>query len=578
MARLAPRPSAETEKITGRRPIGWETLLWMGALALVLYLMGLRNHTLWDYHEPYVGGIIREMATSGDWIVPTLNGQPYLEKPPLFYALGALACRTFGTFDPWVLRLPSALLAAATVVWVSFLGWRLSSARAAAWAGFMVATSVLFFESGHEAVVDMTLTATVTFSLGLAFLAIVEPPYRARWVPWFWVSLGLAFLAKGIFGPVVVLLPLAITLFLQRNPTLFRAFVRPNWGMGVAILLVLGWVLPLAHRGGREFLTEVFLRNSVGRFMASPDLVPRTGRLGEHVEPFTFYFTRLPGNLLPWLALWGAALWGALPFHRRHPRSPRNYFLPLAFGVNLLLLSVSEEKRMVYILPLVPITFLHTALWLDLRAPRGRARAQRPVLVMLLVTLAFVGLLGAAFPWIVVGRAQMHWPLALALTLGSVILSVNGFVLVWQRRLPRALDATMLHWALFLVTFLIFSVPYLDRQWRPILEPYHLAHDLEARGAMLYEGKLTETQLGYASLELRHTLPALDEPAALREALDRRAPVAVLAEPTDYWEGQLKPLGLGACEWPTGATTSRLLRSRAPVLLLNAPARALLRP
>ena len=69
------------------------TLAWTLAATVVLFLVGLGNHGLWGFHEPYVAGIIREMASSGDWVVPTLNGHPYLEKPPLYYALGAWACR-----------------------------------------------------------------------------------------------------------------------------------------------------------------------------------------------------------------------------------------------------------------------------------------------------------------------------------------------------------------------------------------------------------------------------------------------------------------------------------------------------
>jgi len=89
---------------------------------MVLFMMGLRDHTLWDYHEPYVGGIIREMTTSGNWVVPTLNGQPFLEKPPLFYLFGAMVCSVIGHFQPWALRLPSVLLALAAKETYHFLG------------------------------------------------------------------------------------------------------------------------------------------------------------------------------------------------------------------------------------------------------------------------------------------------------------------------------------------------------------------------------------------------------------------------------------------------------------------------
>jgi hypothetical protein len=558
-----------TLKVHGRRILGWRTLLWTFLAALLLFGLGLGNHELWDYHEPYVAGIVREMASSGDWVVPTLNGHPYLEKPPLFYALGALVCRATGSFEPWALRLPSALLALATVAWTSFLGWRLSSARAGGWAGFMVGTGVLFFQVGHMAVVDMALTAAVTFSLGLAFLALVEPAYRHRWVPWFWTSLGLAFLAKGLVGPVLVALPLAVTLLIERNPGLLRTFLRPNLGMAAAVLLALGWVVPLGLRGGREFLLEVFIRNTVGRFLADPALVPRTGRLGEHVEPFLFYVQRVPGNVLPWLGIWAAALASALPRRRRHHLSPRTYFLPLAFGLILLLLSFSAEKRMVYILPIFPITFLQAALWLDRRVPQARRRVDRTLMAVLGLTFFLVGLLGVGFPWVVMDRAGVPWTAALALSLASLACSALSLRLLWRRDFPGALDLAMFQWTGFLLVFLVFAVPQWDREnWRPLADPYAAALRLEGAGVRVVGGRLSETQLGFASLRLRHHLPEAEDRAALGRELASAQPVAALVEPA-WWAAELAAAPPGTVV-PTAASALRpSLRSRAPLLVLN---------
>lgn len=564
--------TSTTIRLSGRRVLGWRTLLWTVLAALLLFGLGLGNHELWDYHEPYVAGIVREMASSGDWIVPTLNGQPFLEKPPLFYALGALVCRATGSFEPWALRLPSALLALATVAWMSFLGWRLSSARAGGWAGFMVGTGVLFFQVGHMAIVDMALTAAVSFSLGLAYLALVEPAYRSRWVPWFWASLGLAFLTKGLVGPVLVLLPLAITLLIERHPELLRAFLRPNGGMAVAGLLALAWVVPLGLRGGREFLVEVFLRNTVGRFLADPNLVPRTGRLGEHVEPFLFYVQRVPGNILPWLAIWAAALWSAFPRSRRHHLSPRTYFLPLSFGLILLLLSFSAEKRMVYILPIFPITYLHAALWLDARVPRARRRVDRTLMAVLGLTFFLVGILGVGFPWVVMDRANLHWAAALLMSLGSLALSVLSLRLLWRRDFPGALDLGMTQWAGFLAIFLLFAVPHWDQEnWRPLADPYAMALRLEQRGARVVVGRLSETQLGFASLRFRHRLPVADDATSMAQALGSDQPVVVLVEP-GWWAAALAMNPPGAV-LPTAATVLRpAMRNRAPLLVVNPPA------
>lgn len=558
-----------TLKVSGRRVLGWRTLLWTVLAALVLFGLGLGNHELWDYHEPYVAGIIREMASSGDWIVPTLNGQPFLEKPPLFYALGALVCRATGSFEPWALRLPSALLALATVAWMSFLGWRLSSARAGGWAGFMVGTGVLFFQVGHMAIVDMALTAAVSFSLGLAFLALVEPAYRGRWVPWFWASLGLAFLTKGLVGPVLVVLPLAITLLVERDPDLVRTFLRPNVGMVAALLLALAWVVPLWLRGGREFLVEVFLRNTVGRFLADPSLVPRTGRLGEHVEPFLFYVQRVPGNLLPWLAICVASLWSAFPRKHRPHLSPRTYFLPLSFGLILLLLSFSAEKRMVYILPIFPITYLHAALWLDTRVPRVRRRVDRTLLVVLGLTFFLVGILGVGFPWVVMVRAHIHWSAALLMSLGSLALSGVSLRLLWRRSFPGAIDLGMTQWAGFLGIFLLFAVPQWDKEnWRALADPYAVALRLEQGGARVVAGRLSETQMGFTSLRLRHRVPVADGAPALRGFLASEQPVVALVDPA-WWAADLAkdPPGSILSTAATGLRPS--LRDRAPLVVVN---------
>ena len=45
---VEPIPVAETIKVAGRRRLGWQTLVWTGLVAMALFFMGLRDHTLWD--------------------------------------------------------------------------------------------------------------------------------------------------------------------------------------------------------------------------------------------------------------------------------------------------------------------------------------------------------------------------------------------------------------------------------------------------------------------------------------------------------------------------------------------------
>lgn len=559
--------AAETIKVSGMRIAGWQTLAWTLTATVLLFLVGLGNHGLWGFHEPYMGGIIREMASSGDWVVPTLNGHPYLEKPPLYYALGALACRASGSFDVFWLRLPSALLAILTVVWMSFLGWRVSSARAGGWAGFMVGTSYLFLNTGHEAVVDMGLTFAVTFGLGLGYLIWVEPHYRKRWSSLFWFALGCSFMAKSFVGPILILLPMGLALILKRDRTVLAALARPNWGMLVGLTVPLLWIILLYQRGGTNFMTELFLRNTLGRFLQDPELVPMTGRLGEHSNPFTFYFTHSPGSVLPWVAMWGAALWSAIPRRRRHPLSMRTLFLPLAFAVDLLLLSLSDAKRGVYLLPLLPITLLHAALWLDVQVPQAKVRVERSLVVVIGFTVAAVGILGIGFPWYVLLKAERHWAFPLVASLLAAVLSSLSIRLLWQRRFPAALDWVMAQWTGVLLLFLLFGAPLLDQAEQPVVEPYRIARQFEQHGATVFEAHLTETQLGHASLTFGHVLPSLTTEDDVRRALQRNGSTVILADA--LWCDQHPGLVVPEMEWPTAASRTPKMRGRIPLVLLS---------
>ncbi|HEX4606728.1 MAG TPA: dolichol-phosphate mannosyltransferase, partial [Urbifossiella sp.] len=97
-----------------RTPLGWlpflfsrvlfpgepeaETRVRASALLVVLLLPAALLYPTRGFHllEPDEGRyaqIPREMLASGNWVVPTLQGEPYLDKPPLLYWLVALSYR-----------------------------------------------------------------------------------------------------------------------------------------------------------------------------------------------------------------------------------------------------------------------------------------------------------------------------------------------------------------------------------------------------------------------------------------------------------------------------------------------------
>ena len=94
----------------------WEGLALISVFACLL--LGL-SHPLQDLNEGLYARIPQEMLQSGHWIVPTVNGVPYLEKPPLMYWLTAAAYAMFGA-NEWTARsapVVGAALLLAAVYW-----------------------------------------------------------------------------------------------------------------------------------------------------------------------------------------------------------------------------------------------------------------------------------------------------------------------------------------------------------------------------------------------------------------------------------------------------------------------------
>src|SRR5205085_5584755 len=110
---------------------------------------------------------------SGDWIVPTLYGQPLLTKPPGMYVAIAATSWPFGGVSEGTARLPSALAATLLVLLFARAFGRNLGRGAALVAGLTLPASVLWLDRVPSAEIDMVQVAWVGAAL-LAFLRALE--------------------------------------------------------------------------------------------------------------------------------------------------------------------------------------------------------------------------------------------------------------------------------------------------------------------------------------------------------------------------------------------------------------------
>ena len=378
-------PALELRR-SGRLPllIGVRDLLLACLLAAPLLLLG-QVHEYWLTDEPFVAEVAREMLVSGNYVVPTLNGTPFLEKPPLSYAAIALSWKLCGQF-PWAARLPSALFGMVSVAATYLLGRRLFGSSVALWSALILPTLFLPFYLAHYALADPALVAFVAASL--AAFAYASGEQGSPWALLLaYLFAALAFLSKGPVGPLVIALGALPQAAEEKEGPLRNPWLHVA---GAALFLggVMPWIVELWLQGGWPYFHEAFLANTLGRFFAIPSLVPKDDVLSTHAASAYDYLGGLLGQSLPWAPLLilavsrAAGRWipmrpyGAAPGCRPDKEKPEGAerFLLIFLGANLLLLSLARTKRSMYLAPLFPsLAVIMAKEWLALESRRGGA-------------------------------------------------------------------------------------------------------------------------------------------------------------------------------------------------------------
>ena len=342
------------------------------------FFTGLAGVGLLGPDEPRYASIAREMARSGDWVTPRLNGSPWFEKPALYYWAAAAGFRVFTTPED-AARVPSGIFALCAVLGLVVVARRFYGPATAFAAAFMLPATVAMTGFARAAATDMPFAASLTLTMVAgAFLLLEDHPAHTEAIAAaFGAALGLAVLAKG---PAAILLAggsAAVWAIATGNiRRSFRLF-HPAGVVAFAVLALPWYALCAARNPG--FLRIFLLEHNMERFL--------TNRY-QHQQPFWFFVPVILLAVFPWTVLVVPALadgWRTLR-GAEWRNSPGMYFaawvlLPFVF------FSASQSKLPGYILPAIPPLVLLLAR--PVTADPGSARDARHRRV-LWISLAFV--------------------------------------------------------------------------------------------------------------------------------------------------------------------------------------------
>lgn len=426
------------------RPPTYFSDLWrLAAVVTVLFFVFLGNRPLGNPDEGRYAEIPREMAATGDYTTPRLNGVKYFEKPPLVYWLTASAIEVMGLHE-FAVRFWPAFFGVAGTLLTYAAARSLYDRLTGIFSAVVLATSIFYYGLSRLALLDGVVSVLIAAAL-FSFVVGVRLPVgpKRRWLFWcFYAAMGLAALAKGLIG---LALPCAViglwVLLLNRWKQLWPFY--PASGTLIVCAIAAPWHV-LAARANPDFLYFYFVHEHYLRF---------TTKVHDRAAPWWYFGPILLAGLFPWVVF----LFQALPYSlagwwRTRRGNDIAWFLFLWLVFILLFFSKSQSKLPPYILPVFPaaavlIGHYLAALWKTPEQINGR---------LALFTYAGLALaLGSALPFIKILRdltmasALRPWQLVVAATLLA-----SGAVVGWlafHRRIRGGLIALAAGTAVMLI-------------------------------------------------------------------------------------------------------------------------------
>ena len=407
--------------MTRATPVDNRWLILLLALAALALGWDLGGGRLLDPDEGRNAEVAREMATTHDYVVPHLDGLPYLDKPVLYFAAAAAAMQLLGPQE-LAARLPAYLATLATIALVVWFARRRFGADAGWLAGLVLATMPMVLAYARTTIFDSTLSLCTT----AAVIAFAEERQVLAWA-----AIGAGGLTKG---PIAILIPLAVVVphaLLTARP--LRGLV-PLRGLLVFALVAFPWFLAVTTRIP-QFPYYAFVRETLQRV---------TTTSFHRTAPFWYYLPIIPVAAFPWvipaLARLGGGrvrwAWEA----RRVNDSARDALLLGCWMVGpLVFFTFNQSKLPQYVLPLMPAFALAAARHVSRESPVTGWKVYVGSAAVLAAGLVFLPvLLPARIPLTPAERASLP---GVGQALAGVLVSAAAVVAVGAWRRQRTLVA-----------------------------------------------------------------------------------------------------------------------------------------
>ncbi|MWW88054.1 ArnT family glycosyltransferase, partial [Francisella tularensis] len=323
-------------------------------ILLIIYIvyffvfLGWRHLSIPD--EGRYPEIAREMLSSGNWVTPTINGVPFLDKPPLYYWLEATSMHFFG-ITPLAIRLPQALFGILGCISIYVFGRYLYSRFAGVLASFILAANVLYFFEAHYANMDLIVATLLLIAFFLCLTSLKQTKTKNKRLLMYaayFVS-ALAFLTKGLIAIVFPCMTIFVWMLITNNWYRLKELYVPT-GAVLFVVIVTPWLV-LAQQQNPDFLYFFFYFQQFYRFVGHG--------FNNAIGPW-FYFVIILAVFLPFsILLLNRLFKGAKIIWQNRKQDSTTLLIALWCLLILIFFSIPSSKIVSYILPIfAPLSLL----------------------------------------------------------------------------------------------------------------------------------------------------------------------------------------------------------------------------
>jgi 4-amino-4-deoxy-L-arabinose transferase-like glycosyltransferase len=441
-------------------PHEWLRFAKWAAVCWIVVFWKLGAPALMDPDEAHYAQLTREMLRAGNWMIPLLDGLPYIDKPVLFHWLQGIAIAILGETET-AMRLPSAVAAVALFWMTRWTGAQLFDERIGVRAWLMLATLPLTFMLGSIGVFDMVFTAFLFGAIAFALVAALRNRPRLQYVSY--VLLSLAVMTKGPVALVLAGIFFLAGLLCGRECRTALLSLRWVTGAVLTVLLSLPWFVWMYYALGWHFVHQYVLAGNL-YYVTQPTSF--SNRAFNH----TLYVSTFVAGFFPWSIV---VLGGAIDTIRRWRAAikipPEEILLWTWVGVVFVFFSIARFKVDRYVYPAAPACCLLAArAWMSVSVLRPELAAARDnvfarwSVTALGIIFVVAGIVSA------VSLFDLGFELPRAAVLIPISLAAGGLVLETTILRRRAVSATL--FGTILVTLLVIytcvltiGLPLLER-------------------------------------------------------------------------------------------------------------------